>query len=87
MSLRCNDGRVHLTDATPQPQPAGDRYDDPVSIAWQQARDEVAEVETHLDGEEIGARAALEQAVRALDVRAREQRQRNGMTHRPYTGA
>lgn len=79
-------GKVQLTDATPQPQAGGDRYDDPVSRAWEQARDEVAEVDTHLDGEDVGARAALEQAVRALDVRAREQRQANGMTHRPYTG-
>lgn len=86
VSVRSNDPRVRLTEEQPIPVLGGDRYDDPVSRTWQEARDEIAAIDTHLDGEDIGATAALEQAVRALDVRAREQRQRNGMTHRPYSG-
>lgn len=75
-----------LTSDDPEPVAGGDRYDDPISATWAQAVAEVQNIDTHLDGEDIGAAAALEQAARALDVRGREQRQRNGMAHRPYTG-
>lgn len=88
VSVRSRDPYVHLTDLPPQ-HPAltgSDRYDDPVSAALIEARNELASINTHLDGVDIGAEAALEQAVRAVDVLARQQRQRNGMTHRPYTG-
>lgn len=79
---------VELTDAAPTSIPNGDRYDDPVSATWSAAQAEVDAYRAELgaDADEIGASVVLEQLARRLDVRAREQRQRNGMAHRPYTG-
>ena len=87
VSLRCNDGRVTLTDAKPQPVAGGDRYDDPISRTWQQARDIVLRVRDETPDDVGEAAAMFDQVARELDTLAREQRQANGMAHRPYTGA
>lgn len=85
ITARHADGRIQLVEADPVVPPQGDRYDDPISVTWCEARDEVTDLRDQMPVG-TGAYAALEQAVRALDVRAREQRQRNGMAHRPYNG-
>ena len=87
VSLRCNDGRINLVDAAPQPVADGDRYDDPISRTWQQSRDIVLRARDETP-EDVGEAAAMfDQVARELDTLARERRQSNGMTHRPYTGA
>lgn len=86
INQRTNINGPVLTSDEPEPVSGGDRYDDPRSEALIEARNELASINTHLDGVDIGAQAAVDQAVRAIDVLAREKRQENGMTHRPYNG-
>ncbi len=77
---------VHLIETEPDLSPDGDRWDDQESVIWQRAALEVATMRAELHGQEIGAAAALEQAARRLERIGEEQRQRNGMTHRAFTG-